>query len=131
MTLTTIGPVCVEEMDLPAPLDVAFKKIKRLRTRQDSDKTTIAYSLHKAWKRDHVYVHSHDLLGIYIERDNPTSFKATVYNLKRKLNIKGEFLGDQDGILYFPWSDLHKLRQFHKQRKGRLEFSRKMKRKAD
>lgn len=118
MTLTSKDTDCVDPGNLDPGLDGRLKEIKRLRTRQDSDFTWIAYSLWKSWKRDHVFVQSKDLLGIYVERPTKVQFGQAIRQLRKKLHVKDELLGDQDGILYFPWKDLPKLKQFHKQRKG-------------
>ena len=91
-----------------------FKSIPRLRTRQDEDLTPIAYSNRAKWAKDNIYPHSGELLGIYIERSTELSFRNTVKYLRGLLTIKGEQLGDFDGVLLFPWDEVNKLHWFFK-----------------
>lgn len=80
-----------------------FKEIPRLRWKLDEDGTPIAVTIQKKLKRDHLYFHGPEKLGIYYERK--TIREATAALAWWKKRITGDFLqefpGDFDGIITF------------------------------
>jgi hypothetical protein len=116
---------------LPEAVQARFRAIPKLRVERDQDDTHRAIQGRKRPSyADHLYPHSDSLIALYVERPSRYHFKCAIRRYKRMINVQEEFLGDQDGILFFSWDQVHKLRKFHKKKRDLMTYNLNFKRKA-
>ena len=105
-------------------LQARFRAIPGLRVEKDQDDTYRAIrGCRRSTRLDHLYPHSSSLLAIYVERPTHQQFINATRRYKMSIDVQEEFLGDLDGILYFSWEQINKLRMFHKQKRDLMTYN--------